>query len=294
MWCSPLYNELAEGAVFPTGRQMTIRWWCHLSKETLLIDLGGQVFHLSRKIIREPHFIVIGELRDAESLDGLDSDLLETVVNDGKDDTAYAVPEEDRRWLEISVHSQIVVRLETKMFHTRISNELHGVASPVLAFCLGAHSLMCIETFEKVLTHFARTAEPIDRKDVLEQQLRSALEIEVSLTGSAEWHFPDNDWHSQKNLLGYAYARVALPDTTLSFRRVIVIGLEGQKNKMYYFGVTALGALNDDAVKLYNNGAVTALARKQATNEQAKCAWEFFQKECNFFLPTATWSNRVP
>ena len=279
---------------------MTILWWCHVSKGSILINLGGQVFHLSRQKRWEQHFNVVGELRDAGP-DGLDGHgLLENIVNDDGGDDADAVPAEDP-WLNLPVHSEIVVHLETKLFHTRVSDEwamlshhqrnmtdqrnmyLHGVASPVIAFCLGADSLMGIQKLSKVLTLFAKPAKPQDKKDFLQQHLRSALGIEVSLMGSAEWTFPDNDWNSQENILGFAYARIALPNADLRFRRVIMFGLAGPKDKMYYFGVTALGALKDKAVELYNEGTRSSLARKRATIERAGCARDFLQKNGPYF-----------
>ena len=54
-------------------------------------------------------------------------------------------------------------------------------------------------------------------------------------------------------------------------------GLPGPKDRMFYFGVTALGALKDKAVELYNEGARSSFARR------AGCARDFLQKTWTMF-----------
>ena len=96
----PYYMSLAQGASPPKGRQMTIRWYAHLSRDALVMDVGGQVFHLLRVQKPElPHLNVIGELREADAALGG----LEKIVSDdgsANTDAADALPT-DTEWLAL-------------------------------------------------------------------------------------------------------------------------------------------------------------------------------------------------
>ena len=286
----PLYDELAKGATLPKGRQLTILWWSHLSKEAMLIDVGGNLYHLSREKKTEHYFSVIGTMREAEKL--LPDGPLETLVKDDggrprDEDDAEAFPAEDQ-WLKLPVFAEIVVHLVTKTFHVRGRDEwnlltndqraiadernasLQGVPSPCVAFCLGADSLTDIH---KLSTVRREVAKPPGR--IIFQEKLSALGFpSSSMMGSVEWSFPDNDGNSQENLLGFAYAFSRLQGSSA---RVIFVGLEGPKEKMYYLGVTALGALEDEAVNLYNNSSMRACAAKQAAVEGLELSRELLQ-----------------
>ena len=118
----PLYNELAQGATLPKGRQLTIRWWSHLSKEAILIDVGSNIYHLSRANIKETHFNVIGTIRNAENENlNLTDGLLEKLVGD-----SLAFPAEDQ-WIRLPVFAEIVVHLVT---NTNLCRFLLGCRFP--------------------------------------------------------------------------------------------------------------------------------------------------------------------
>ena len=282
----PRYNALAAGAVPPKGWQMTIRWYSHLMKEALLMDLGGQVFHLVRVQRQEMHFNVIGELREPAP------GSLENIVTD--DGTATGGRPSNTEWLALPVFAEIVVHLETKTFHVRYSDEwntlssdqkdntdkrnstLHGVPSPVVSFCLGADALLVMHKLLTVLRAVAKQSDlPFESRSqaigILREKLSNAG-IDSSLVGSAEWDIPDNDWNSPGNTCGFAFARIAHPDAHSIFlkRRVVVHGVEGPNEKMYYLAVTQLGALADEAVTFYNEGTRIAIAQKKVATDRAE------------------------
>ena len=118
--CLPLYNELAQGARPNKARTLTIRWWSHLSKDAILIDVASSIFHLSRENIKEKHFNVVGTIRDAENED-LTNGLLEKLVGDSE-----AFPGEDQ-WLRLPVFAEIVVHLVT---NTNLCRFLLGCRFP--------------------------------------------------------------------------------------------------------------------------------------------------------------------
>ena len=305
----PYYMSLAQGASPPKGRQMTIRWYAHLSRDALVMDVGGQVFHLLRVQKPElPHLNVIGELREADAALGG----LEKIVSDdgsANTDAADALPT-DTEWLALPVFADIVVHLDTKTFHVRYSDEwnmlssdqkekeehldkrnstLHGVPSPVVSFCLGADALLAMHKFSKVLRVVAKLGDlPFESRSqaigILKQKLSNAA-IESSLMGSAEWDIPDNDWASPRNTLSFAFARIAHSDARwISLkRRVVVYGVEGPKEKMFYLGVTELGAMNDESVTFYNEGTRNALAGKKVATERAEYSRDFLQQNWPLF-----------
>ena len=85
-------------------------------------------------------------------------------------------------------------------------------------------------------------------------------------------------------MVGYlAYAWVALPNVTGSRVRVIFVGLQGRKERMYYFGVTALGALQDEAVKLYNKATMRSLATQRADAERVEASMELLKHKWPLF-----------
>ena len=302
----PFYNELALGAAPPKGWQMTIRWYCHVSKDALLLDVGGQVFHLRRQKTYEKFFNIIGELREADKLtDGLVEKIISDDGGRSKDDED-AVPADDQ-WLSLPVCAEIVVHQVTKTFHVRYRDEwdmltsdqreiesernatLHGVPSPVVSLCLGADALMAMHKFSTVLRAVAKLRDlPFENRAQAISILREKLStsgIDSSLMGSAQWSFPDNDWNSPENTHGFAFAHIAHPNARWTFlqRRVIVFGVEGPKEKMYYLGVTQLGALDDDTVSLYNEGTRNSLASKRAATERAENSREFVQNNWPLF-----------
>ena len=123
----PYYMSLAQGASPPKGRQMTIRWYAHLSRDALVMDVGGQVFHLLRVQKPElPHLNVIGELREADAaLGGLEK----IVSHDGSANTNAAdALSTNTAWLALPVYAHIVVHLEKK-FHVRYSDEWNMLSS---------------------------------------------------------------------------------------------------------------------------------------------------------------------
>ena len=167
----PFYNEMAQGAAPPKGWQMTIRWYTHLTKDDLAVNIGGQLFHLRRTRRKEEYFNVIGELREAEGqIDGLDK-----IVGDDGTATGDANPlPPDEEWQKLPINAEIVVHKDPKTFHVRYSDEweimpkgkrdnleernatLHGVPSPVVSFCLGADALLAMHKFSTVLRAVAR------------------------------------------------------------------------------------------------------------------------------------------
>ena len=285
----PLY-ELAQGAAYPKGRQLTIRWWSHLNRNAMLIDLTGSIYHLRRRQIEERHFNVIGELREAERFG-----LPEAIVRDD------GVPEEDQ-WPSEPVYAEIVVHLATKTFHMRYRDEwevllkdslkremegernkiLRGVPAPVVSFCLGADSLMDIETLEKVL---GKNRDNLQAKLILQGKLMSTFGIHSSLVGHSAWSSPGGDWNPQDNIPGFAYASIDRPNAIP--RRVVIVGLMMQSHdKMQYIGVTALGALSNEAVKLYNKGTAKSLQTIWAARERSAYLREYLQRKWpGFFKP---------
>ena len=315
----PLYELLADGAELPTGRQYTIRWFTHINKHALLMDVGGAVFHLARthRFEHPCYFNVIGELRDAEQLS---NDLMEKILMDDgsrSNDEGGLLPTDDE-WLSLPVHATIVVHLATKTFHVRDAAQwdrlndanraikanrvtaLHGVPSPIVSFCLEADSLVAINKYSSVLAAEAKVNDlPFETRANAQSILKEKLKaggIDCDLNACAEWRFPENGWNSAVNTTRFAFARIGHPNASWSFvtRRVLVLGLQGPQKKMLYLGLTQAGVLSDGAVTLYNAGTRNSLAARQAAIHRAECSrmqleqhWSFFSTEphCEICFP---------
>ena len=259
----PYYEQWAPEAVSPTGRQMTVLGWAHITKEILIVNWGCQAYLLSRQRFREEpgYFNVLGELRELE----LGPDEIFRLILEA---TEQSLMEVLRQWQEMEVAAEIVYHVALRTLNLRYRSEwkaladdlrddqeqrarvLKGVPSPFASWCLGAPALGRLHTLSTVLRTFSKTCgrekHPREAVDLLQDHL-AGMGLKVSLTGAAEWFSSEPD-------PGFARAEAAPPEASWAAVDcgVVCCGLQATRRKyegaMCYLGVSRLGALLNSAV----------------------------------------------